>query len=156
MLISYAIQLIQPTIIFLLCFKSNEIGVPGMAQWKQIWLAPMRMRVRSLVLLSGLGIQHCRGLQPPLRSCVDVAVMQAGSCSSNSTSSLGISICLECGPKKTTKQNNERDYYFKYILIIYWEPGTILDIRSTTVTKIPTVHPFEVVFFTILNITDPL
>ena len=35
-----------------------------------------------------------------LRSCVAVAVVQAGSCSSNLTPSLGTSICLMCGPKK--------------------------------------------------------
>ena len=39
-----------------------------------------------------------------LRSCVTVAVVQAGSCSSESTPSLGTSTCCRCGPKmpKTT------------------------------------------------------
>ena len=35
-----------------------------------------------------------------LGSHVAVAVAQAGSCSSNSTSSLGTYICLRCSPKK--------------------------------------------------------
>ena len=41
-----------------------------------------------------------------LRSCVvvAVAVAVAGSCSSDSTPSLGTSICHRCGPKKTKKK----------------------------------------------------
>ena len=39
--------------------KKGKKGVPIMAQWKRIPLAPVRMRVRSLALLGGLGIQHC-------------------------------------------------------------------------------------------------
>ena len=31
-----------------------------MVQWKQIQLGTMRFRVRTLALLSGLTIQHCR------------------------------------------------------------------------------------------------
>ena len=38
-----------------------------------------------------------------------VAVVQAGSCSSNATPSLGTSICLRCGPKKT-KQTNKHPF----------------------------------------------
>jgi len=37
------------------------LGVPGVAQWKQIRLGTMRMRVRSLALLSGLRIWCCPG-----------------------------------------------------------------------------------------------
>ena len=52
-------------------------GVPVMAQWKQIQLVPMRMRVPSLALLSGSGIWHCHVLwcrpQTWLRSSVAVA-----------------------------------------------------------------------------------
>ena len=59
--------------------------------------------VPSLALLSGLRIRRCHQLwyrsQMRLRSCVAVAVTEAGSCSSNSTSSLGASICGWCGPK---------------------------------------------------------
>ena len=39
-----------------------------------------------------------------LGSSVAVAVAQAHSCSSNSNPSLGTSICLGCGPKKTEKE----------------------------------------------------
>ena len=64
----------------------------------------MRTQVQSLVSLSGLGIRHCRelwcGSQTQLRSGVAVAVAWAGRCSSNSTPSLGTSICRGCGPKK--------------------------------------------------------
>jgi len=42
--------------------KSIIGGVLIVAEWKQIWLVSMRMRVRSLSLLSGLGIQHCHEL----------------------------------------------------------------------------------------------
>ena len=36
-----------------------------------------------------------------LRSCIAVAVVDAGSCSSDSSLSTGTSICRRCGPKKT-------------------------------------------------------
>ena len=38
------------------------LGVPIMAQQKQIGLVSMRMQVQSLALLGGLRIQHCREL----------------------------------------------------------------------------------------------
>ena len=54
-----------------------------------ILLVSMRMQVRSLVSLSGSGILHCRELwcrsQMRLGSHVAVAVVQAGSCSSDRT-----------------------------------------------------------------------
>ena len=71
------------------------------------------MWVRSLALLSGLGIQCCRELwcrwQMWLGSgvAVAVAVAVAGSCSFNLTPSLETSICLRCGPKKQTNQKIE-------------------------------------------------
>ena len=37
-------------------------GVPVVAQWKQIQLGIMGLWDGSLVLLNGLGIQHCREL----------------------------------------------------------------------------------------------
>ena len=78
----------------------------------------MRMRVRSLASISGLRIQHCCELwcrsQMQLGSCVAVAMAVAGSCSSDSTSSLETSICLECGPKrqKKKKKKKEKNYFF--------------------------------------------
>ena len=44
-----------------------------------------------------------------LRSHIAVAVVQAGSYSSNWTPSLGTSICLRCGPKKTKEKKRERE-----------------------------------------------
>ena len=56
------------------------LGVPVVVKWKQIQLVSMRMRVRSLALLSGLGIWHCHEVwcrsQMQLRSCVAVAVVR--------------------------------------------------------------------------------
>ena len=44
-----------------------------------------------------------------LRSGTAVALVEADSCSSDSTPSLGTSICFRCGPKKTKKQNRKLD-----------------------------------------------
>ena len=91
--------------------KKNSLGVPDVAQWKQIWLVSMRMWVPSLVLLSGLGIRWCCELwcrsQMQLGSHIAVAVVQASSYGSNLTPHLETSICSRCGPKegKTNKQN---------------------------------------------------
>ena len=85
-------------------FRSHYIGVPVVTQQKRIRLVSTRMRIPSLTSLSGLRIWHCCGLwcmlQTWLGSCVAVAVVWAGSCSSDSTPSLGTSICRGCGPKK--------------------------------------------------------
>jgi len=67
------------------------------------------MQVRSLILLSGSRIQHCRELwcrsQTQLRSSVAVAEALAGSYSSDLTPSLGTSsVCSRCGPKKERKK----------------------------------------------------
>ena len=71
----------------------------------------MRTQVQSLALLSGLRIWGCCELgcrsQAWLRSGIAVAVVQAGSCSFNSTPSLGTSICHRCGPKKMTKKKKK-------------------------------------------------
>ena len=67
--------------------------------------------VCSLALFSGLRIQRCRELwcrsQMELRSGAAVAVVSAGSHSSDSTPSLETSICLGCGPKKRERQNKQ-------------------------------------------------
>ena len=72
----------------------------------------MRMWLRSLALLTGLKIQRCHiavscgvRLQMRLRFHVAVAVVQAGSCSSNSTPRLRTSICCGCGHQKKKKGN---------------------------------------------------
>ena len=51
-------------------------------------------------LLSGLRIWRCCELWGRLQTCIAVAVVQAGSYSSDSTPSLGTSTCRGCGPKK--------------------------------------------------------
>ena len=83
-------------------FLKSEIGVPIVAHWKQIWLVSMRVRNQSLALLSGLKIRHCcelyRRSQMWLGSCVAVAVVWASSCTSDSTPSLGTSICHGYSP----------------------------------------------------------
>ena len=84
--------------------KLKLLGVSVLAQRKRIQLVCMRMRVQSLASLSRSGIRHCHELQcrsqRQLRSGVAVAVVSAGSCSSDWTPSLGTSICCTCGPKK--------------------------------------------------------
>lgn len=68
----------------------------------------MRMWLQSPASLSELKIQRCHKRwcrsQMKLRSCVAVAVEEAGSCSSNMTPSLGTSICYRYGPKKQEKK----------------------------------------------------
>ena len=67
-------------------------------------LVPMRMLVPSLGLLSGLKTWCCHELwcrlQMWLGSLGAVAVLQAGSCSSNLTPSMRASTCCGCSPKK--------------------------------------------------------
>ena len=68
------------------------------------------MQVQSLVSLSGLRIQHCRDLWCRLQTrfgCA-VAVAVASSCNSDSTPSLGTSVCYGYGPKKGKKKKSKR------------------------------------------------
>ena len=72
----------------------------------------MRTWVRSQASLSGLRIwRYCElwcKSQMWLGSCTAVAVAWAGGYSSDWTSTLGTSICLGCGPKKTKKKKNKK------------------------------------------------
>ena len=65
---------------------------------------------------SGLRIQCCRTLWPRptmwLGSCIAVAVVEAGSCNSNSTPSLGTSICHRCGHKRRKKEDKTAEVRF--------------------------------------------
>ena len=92
-----------PIATYINIFENLTQGVPVAAQQKQICLVSMGMQVWSLALPSGLGIWHCCELwwrsQMWLGSCIAV-VVYAGSYSSDSTPSLGTSICWGCGPKK--------------------------------------------------------
>ena len=84
-----------------------------MAQRKQIRLGTMRLRVWSLVLLIGLRIWRCHELwyrsKMWLGSGVAVALVKAGSNSSDSTPGLGTSICHGCGlPKKKKNKTKQK------------------------------------------------
>ena len=63
-------------------------SIPGLAQW-----------VKDLEL-------GCRS-QMPFGSCIAVGVVQASSCSSDLTPSLGISMCRGCNPRKTKKEKRQ-------------------------------------------------
>ena len=70
-------------------------------------------KILPLASLGGLGIGRCHELwcrlQMQLRSQVAVAVVQAGSCSSNSTPSLGTSICPGDPKKQKTKKKKKKE-----------------------------------------------
>ena len=84
--------------------KISFSGVLVVAQRYRTWIVSMRMWVGSLASLTGLRIRCCRELwcrsQMQLRSCIAVAVAQAGSCSSYLTPHLGTRVCRGCDPKK--------------------------------------------------------
>ena len=93
------------------------LGVPVVAQRKQIWLVSMGTQVWSLALLSRLRIHCCQELRcrskTQLGSCVAVAVAQASSYSSNLTPSLGTSMSCGCSPgKNKTKQKGNPKYFY--------------------------------------------
>ena len=89
-------------------FKNYILGVPVKAQRKWIWLESMRMRFQFLASLSVLGIQHCHELWWSLQTCFGSPVAVAGSCSSNSTLSLGTSLCCRWGSKKQNKKKKKK------------------------------------------------
>ena len=87
--------------------KACTMEVPVVVQRKWIRLVTMRLRVRSLALLTGLRIQVAmrysvgrRGRHSSDPVLLSMAVVQAGGCSYNLTPSLGTSICCGFGPKK--------------------------------------------------------
>ena len=86
-------------------YKKSKKGAPIVAQQKWIQLGTTRLWVWSMASLSGLRIWHCCHelwcrSQTRLRSGVAVALVLAGSNSSDWTPSLGTSMCCTCGPKK--------------------------------------------------------
>ena len=102
-------------------------GVPVVAQWKQILLGTMRTWVQFLTSLSGLRIRRCCELccrlQTRLRSQFAVAVVQAGSYSSDSTPSLGTSICHRCSSKRKKISPFESEQFtMLYCLCLYLIP----------------------------------
>ena len=76
----------------------------------------MRLRVRSLALLSGLRIWHCHELW-----CADVAWIWRCCGSGFRTPSLGTSICFRCGPWKdaNTKKKKKKKKKFPSINFCY-------------------------------------
>ena len=82
--------------------KDTDLGVPVMVQRKRLWLGTMRLRVQSLASLRGLRIWCCCELwctsQMRLGSGIAVAVAEGGSCSSDSTLSLGTLHMLRVWP----------------------------------------------------------
>ena len=87
-----------------------------MVHWKRIRLGTTRLWVRVLASLSGLRVRRCRELwcrlQTWLRSCVAVAVVQAGGYSSDSTPNLGTSKCCRSSPRngKKTKKKKKKNF----------------------------------------------
>ena len=97
-------------------FKIEADGLPIVAQRKRIALVFMRMWVRSLASPSRLKIRHCYKLrrmsQMQLGSGIAVAVLEASSCSSDSTPCLGISTYYcRCSPKRKKKSFVTNRYY---------------------------------------------
>ena len=122
------------------------LGVPVVVNKFQ--LVSMRTQVQPLASLSGLRIWcNCElwhRSQMLLGSRVVVAVVQAGSCNSDLTPSLGTSICSECGPKKTknkTKQLSQMPHngvshslhvYITSLVLIYLITGRLYLPSSTS------------------------
>ena len=82
------------------------------------------MWVQSLASLSGLRIWHCQkmwcSLQMWLGSGVAVAVVQAGTCSSDLTPRPGNSICCRCGKRKKKKKiKTKKSVMITYVFIFY-------------------------------------
>jgi len=103
--------------------KYYKVGVPiGSAGWEPDMVS-VRMQVWSPASFSGLRVWRCHKLwcrlQMQLRSNVATAVAQAYSCSSDSTTSLGTSICHGCDPKKKEKKYVYICVYIYIYIYIY-------------------------------------
>ena len=96
----------------------------------------MRMQVPSLASFIGLRIRHCCELwcrsHTWLRPCIAEAVAQAGSCSSNSTPSLGTPICHRRGPKDTHTHKHTHTRMHTHKGTTIWPCG-----HTHTHTKVP-------------------
>ena len=88
-----------------------RFGVPIVVQQQRIQLGTTRL----LASLSGLRLWRCHELwyrlQMRLGSHVAVAVAVPCSYSSDSTSSLGTSICCGHGPEKQKKEEEEEEFF---------------------------------------------
>ena len=96
--------------------RNHEVvgSIPGLAQWaKELW---------------------CRW-QTWLGSCVAVAVVQAGGCSSHQTLSLGTSICCRCDPRKGKKTQTHTEKKLKYLMFM------AVVVIQTPPSLCPTLYP---------------
>ena len=102
---------VYPRNMKLLQYLKINGGVPIMAQWLMTSTSIHEDSVRSLALLSGLRITSCHKLQYRLQMqlgfIVAVAVEKASSCRSDSTPSLGASICCRYSHKKEIKKQTK-------------------------------------------------
>ena len=103
-----------------------------MAQQKRIWLASRRTLVRSLASLSGLRIWRghelwCRS-QTQLRSVDAVSVAQANGYSSNSTPTLGTSICCGCSSLLVSLMVSLRLSLLFFNLLTFYSTVSIISI----------------------------
>ena len=86
----------------------------------------MRLRVCSLASLTGLRIRHCHEPRCMLKMWfgTGVAVAQASGYCSDSTPSLGTSICCRCSPRKDKKKKKEQkiftSLFFSCIRRTFW------------------------------------
>ena len=79
----------------------------------------MRIWVQPLASLSALRIQCCHELrcrlQMQLGSGIGVAVVEAGSCSSNLIPSLGTSICRRDSTKSKKQNKTKKTFHFEKV-----------------------------------------
>lgn len=105
-----------------LFLENHFLEFPLWCNRKWIQLVPMRTQVQSLASVSESGIRCCCELQcrsqTQLGYCVAIAMTKASRCRSNSTPSLGTSICHNCGPKKQKTKTNQRWRAYIYCALI--------------------------------------
>ena len=103
-------------------------------------MVSMRTQVESLASLSGLRIGRCCKLQ--LGSGIAVAVILAGSYSSDWTSSLGTSILCGCGPKKDKKIYIYCQGSYLYLIIFSFNVQcTLINVVEHHMNKLNIIYP---------------
>ena len=88
----------------------------------RIQLVSMKMQIWSLASLRGLSIWCCPELRMWLGSGMAVAVVSAGSSSTDSTPSLGTSICHWCGPKKAKTNKQSCHLIILHVVMLFQRP----------------------------------
>ena len=123
--------------------KDSFIVVPVVGQPKRIGPGTMTLWLWSVASLSGLRISQyhelwCRS-QTHLGFRVAVAVVQAGSCSSDWTPNLGTSMCHGCGTKKKRfvyLRNNLTQKLLSFRLFFGWENSSLMDIFISLLSNV--------------------